>query len=347
MSPAGVERVPCAPRWYLTSPLPPSSLDDDGLDRPLALELAQDRLVRPPDDVREDVEPAAMRHPDHDLVGAGLGGELDRLVEHRDHHVEALDGELLLAEEGAPQVALHPLDLAEPPEQAHALVARQRAAVAARLDRLPQPDALLVVGDVLDLVRDRAGVRLAEPRQRVGERLALDVEAEERGRDARLQLRRQLRDQALGLERRVAGRLRPERVEVRGEVAVHAERLDERHRRGDAAEQLLVGRSRRAGAGGGRARPRGAGVPCPSPSATARSSSRARPGWRCSERLGLALEQVAPLLRHGAGVVEVLLEEQRGVARVQPVDVGTSHVQACCSSGRAATRARCSWPRRS
>ena len=60
---------------------------DDGLDRPLAFELAQDRLVRPPDDVREDVQPAAMRHPHHDLVSAILRSELDRLVEHRDHHV--------------------------------------------------------------------------------------------------------------------------------------------------------------------------------------------------------------------------------------------------------------------
>src|SRR5262249_45399288 len=39
-----------------------------------------------------------------------------------------------------------------------------------------------------------------------------------------------------------------------------------------------------------------------------------------------------PLFRHRAWVVEVLLEEQRGVARVQPVNIGTSHVQVRCSS---------------
>ena len=54
-------------------------------------------------------------------------------------------------------------------------------------------------------------------------------------------------------------------------------------------------------------------------------------GLPLQQHLGLALEEVAPLLRHGAGVVEVLLEEQRGVARVQPVDVGTSHVHVRCS----------------
>ena len=132
---------------------------DDGLDRPLALELAQDHLVGTADDVREHVEAPAMRHADHDLVRARVGGELDRLVEHRHHHVEPLDRELLLAEERAAEVLLHPLDLAEPREQRDALVVGERPAVAARLDRLAQPDALLVIGDVLDLVGDRAAVR--------------------------------------------------------------------------------------------------------------------------------------------------------------------------------------------
>ena len=310
----------------------------DGLDRALALELAQDRLVRAPDDVSEDVEPAAVGHSEHDLVGAARGGEIDRLVEHRDHHVEPLDGELLLAEERAPQVALHPLHLAQPGEQAHPLVARERTAVAARLDRLPQPDALLVVGDVLDLVGDRAGVGLPQPRQRVGERLALDEEAEERGGNPRLELGRQLGDQALGLERRIAVRLRAQRVNPRSQVTVHAERLDERHRGGDAAEELLVrGSCRhrcRCGRSCGR---RGRGdrrrVSVPVRGSALEQARETR--LATEERLGLAFEQVAPFLGHGAGVVEVLLEEQRCVAGVQPVDVGTSHVQDCCSSAAA------------
>ena len=40
----------------------------DDLDRPLALELAQDLLVRQPDRVREHVEPAAVRHAEHGLA---------------------------------------------------------------------------------------------------------------------------------------------------------------------------------------------------------------------------------------------------------------------------------------
>ena len=59
-----------------------------------------------------------MRHPERRPRGGTVRRrELDRLVEHRDHHVETLDGELLLPEEGAPEVALHPLYLAEAAEQ--------------------------------------------------------------------------------------------------------------------------------------------------------------------------------------------------------------------------------------
>ncbi len=178
---------------------------DDRLDRPLALELAQDHLVRPPDDVREHVQPAAVRHAHHDLVRTGVGAELDRLVEHRHHHVEPLDRELLLAEECPAQVALHPLDLTEAGEQPHLLLRRERTVVATGLDRLAQPDALLVVGDVLDLVGDRAAVDLPQARVRLGERLTIHVEPQQSCRDARHQLRRELRDQPLRLERRVAG----------------------------------------------------------------------------------------------------------------------------------------------
>ncbi len=90
-------------------------VDDDGVDRPLAFELAQDRLVGAAHRVDEDVQPPAMGHADHDLVGAGLGGELDRLVEHRHHRVEPLERELLLAEERPPQVLLEPLCTRERP----------------------------------------------------------------------------------------------------------------------------------------------------------------------------------------------------------------------------------------
>ena len=177
---------------------------DHGVDRPLAFELAQNRLVGEADRVHEDVEAAAMRHPDHDLVGTGPGGDLDRLVEHRHHRVEAFDRELLLAEERAAEVLLERLDAGEGLQQADALVRFQRLPVAAGLDRLPEPDTLGVIRQVLDLVGHRAGVDLAQRRERFLQRLAGHVHAQQLCRDPRLQLRRQRRDQARLVERGIA-----------------------------------------------------------------------------------------------------------------------------------------------
>ena len=74
----------------------------------------------------QHVQPAAVRHAEHHLARAGRGGQLDRLVEHRHDRVEALDRELLLAEEGLVQVVLERLDLGQPLEQRRAR--RRRAA---------------------------------------------------------------------------------------------------------------------------------------------------------------------------------------------------------------------------
>ena len=94
---------------------PALGIGDDGVDRPLALELAQDRFVRAADRVRERVQPPAVRHADHDLECAVLRRLLDREVEHRDEHVEAFERKLLLPDERPPQVLLQPLDLRQPP----------------------------------------------------------------------------------------------------------------------------------------------------------------------------------------------------------------------------------------
>ena len=101
---------------------PALGIGDDRFDRPLALELTQDRLVRPSDGVRERVQPATVRHPDHDLVGAVRGRQLDRLVEHRHERVEPLERELLLTEKRLAQVLLESLGLGEPLEQRPSLV---------------------------------------------------------------------------------------------------------------------------------------------------------------------------------------------------------------------------------
>ncbi len=112
-------------------------------------------------------------------------------------------------------------------------------AVGAGLDHLAQPGALLVGGEVLELVGDRAAVGLAHPRQRLEQGLAGDADAQDRGGDARHQLRRQV--EVLRLDRRVALGLAAERVEAGGEVAVGAVALEQRGGGLHGLQQLLVG----------------------------------------------------------------------------------------------------------
>ena len=228
-----------------------------GLDRGRALELAEDRLVRAAEVVREHVQAAAVGHADDDLARALGGRELDHLVEHRHGHVEALDRELLLAQVGLVHEALERVDLRQPAQQRDLLVGAERLAVGAGLDLLAQPHALAVRGDVLDLVGDHAAVGLAQARHDVGQRLARHADAQDRGRDLGHDLGRQL--QRLGVERGVALGLGAERIQPRGEMAVRAVCLDQRHRGLDGLQKLQVGLAGHGGRRLGRLRGRRSG----------------------------------------------------------------------------------------
>ena len=133
----------------------------------------------------------------------------------------------------------------------------------------------------------------------------------------------------------IADRLGAERVEPGREVAVHAVRLDERHRGRDAAEQLAVdlgglGRRFLRRGRGGMAVPAVAAVP-------RRVLEQAGEAGQRGDDVGVAaLEQRAPLGEHGLGVLEVLVEQQTRIARVHAVDVVHSHSDCCISvAGRA------------
>ena len=236
----------------MTSPVPPcgivvtASIEDAPSNSRKIVSYAR------PEVVREHVQAAAVGHADDDLARALGGRELDHLVEHRDRHVEALDRELLLAQVGLVHEALERVDLRQPAQQRDVLLGAQRLAVGAGLDLLAQPDALAVRGDVLDLVGDRAAVGLAQARDDVGERLARHADAQDRGRDLGHDLGRQV--QRLGVERRVALGLGAERIEPRGEVAVRAVGLDQRHRGLDRLQELEVGLAGDGGRGLGRPR---------------------------------------------------------------------------------------------
>ena len=123
-------------------------------------------------------------------------------------------------------------------------------------------------------------------------------------------------------------------------MAMHPVRLDERHRGGDTADQGLVERRGRCGrfalrrglgrrgrfGSGGRCRcgRRGRrGVPV---AAIERRQQPEQTGMRSDELAVAALEERAPLGRDSVRILEVLIEQQPGVAGVQAVDVVCAHI---------------------
>ncbi len=224
----------------------------DGVERLGALELGHDRFDRAAEVVREDREAAAVGHADHDLLAAFLAGEGGDLVDHRDGRVESLDREHLLSEVGLLEEALELVDLDQPDQQVALLLVPERLAMRPRLDHLPQPDALLMRGEVLHLVGDRAAVGVAHPRQRVEQGLPGNPDPQDRCRDLAHQLRGQV--QVLRLERRVSLAVPAERVQRRREVTVGPVRLEQGGRGLDGLQQLLVGRPRDGRRRGGRRR---------------------------------------------------------------------------------------------
>ncbi len=102
-----------------------------------------------------------MGHTEKDLSSTVRRGQLDCLVQHRDHGVQAFDRELLLPQVRPAEIALEAFDLGEARQQALLLVGRELLVIAARFDRPTEPHALFVARDVLDLVGHRPAVGLA------------------------------------------------------------------------------------------------------------------------------------------------------------------------------------------
>src|SRR5205823_12824711 len=103
----------------------------------------------------------------HDMAGVVIRKQLKRLLQHDNHGVETFDGKRLLAEEGSAQITIHGLHFRQAPQQLELALRAERLSIAAGLDPLAQPVALLVARDVLDLIGDGGAVGLTQ----VGENL--------------------------------------------------------------------------------------------------------------------------------------------------------------------------------
>ena len=155
-------------------------------------------------------------------------------------------------------------------------------------------------------------------RQRVGERRARHVRAQDPRGDPRHDLGRQA--ERLRVQRRVALGLGAERVELRREVAVHAVRLQQRDRGLDGLQHRLVGDRRRRRTCAARARRRGSAAPARRPR---RRAAAARARGRASRRAARR-PLVEAVLALQVGLDD--LQELAGLGALDdPVVVGRGH----------------------
>ena len=127
-------------------------------------ELAQNVAVKFVQDVRHDVETAAMSHPNQDGFDGESGGLQNDLVQNGHEHVHPFNGKAFFADEGLVQELLKHLHFDEPLEQPNGIVTVgvKRLAEAAGFGRFAQPCPLLRVAQVVVIVADAAAVHLAQ-----------------------------------------------------------------------------------------------------------------------------------------------------------------------------------------
>ncbi len=191
------------------------------------LELGKDLRVRLVQDVRQDVQPAAVGHAQEDRRHAVFCGRADHLVEDRDHHVQALDREPRLARVKLLQELLERLDLRQPFEQRNGIDRVLRRAVAARLHCLPQPRPRLGLPHVREIEPDVRLIHLAQPPD------CLQSVRRLLSKRPAHQMWRQRLEVVLGdgvgrqFQARVARRRRAERVDLRCQVPEVPDRVRE------------------------------------------------------------------------------------------------------------------------
>src|SRR5918993_2811828 len=182
------------------------------------LELAEDLRVRLIQYVGEHVEPSTVGHPRHRLWCTRIGSGAHQEVEHRHHHVHALDREALLPEEGPVEELLQSVHSREALEQPLGLLPIQNLVEALVFDSVPEPEPLRSIVNVAEVVagglavhapklvyrlprrvrtfRDRTGTRSVYYARRKGFELFLREIVE------------------VGVQRRVPGGLAPQRIEL-------------------------------------------------------------------------------------------------------------------------------------
>ncbi len=129
--------------------------------RRVALEFGEDRGERLAEEIRKDIEPAAVRHPDDELLHAELAATLDDLFERRDKRFGALDPEPLRARIALVQKALEGFRHSQALEDGALALGGEVGLVAGSFDSFLDPRLLGRVLDVHVFDADMVAIGLA------------------------------------------------------------------------------------------------------------------------------------------------------------------------------------------
>src|SRR3712207_1541747 len=278
---------------HVPDPAYARALGDRGRLAPVRLlELAADLGVGLVEDVREHIEPSPVRHPQDDFGRPLLGGEAGEQPQHRHYHVHAFDREPLLPQKGLVEELLEGVYPRQVLEEPYGLVSLQNAVEALRLDSVPEPEALFRRVDVAEVVAGGLAVEAPELIHRLPRRVRALRDRPYAGSVdyARRQGFELLLCQVVEarVERRIAGRFAPERVESSCPVPEVPDGPDVL----DSPDDLVLVYPR-----DGR--------------------------WRASvhSRRAPGLEELSRLLVDGLGILPVPLVELQDVAEVRPVEL--------------------------
>ena len=202
-------------------------------------ELAEDLLRVLPDDIREDVQPAAVSHADHDIRHSLLAGPFEEEVEEGDQGLAPLERETLGTDELLQHELLEDRGVGELREDPQLAGQREIHTVRDGFHPLLEPLADLQIVDMHELDADRTRVGLAKPvEDRAGR---IEPTARERiGRDPAVHVPRR-KPVVVGIQLRTLDGGESERIKARGHMAADPVGPDELvdavlspRRRGDA-----------------------------------------------------------------------------------------------------------------
>ena len=197
--------------------------------RRAALELVEDGAVRLGHDLRQHVEPAAVRHADDDLAHAERAAALDDLLQRRDHRFAAVEAEALGAGEFQVAEFFKAFGFDQLVEDGALAFAGERDLLVRPFDALLDPAFLGAVGDVQKFDAERLAIGAPQD----GDDLADGAEFEpehlvEKDRTVEIGFA-----EAVGARIEllfVLDRLEPERIEIGVEMAARPIGADQHQR---------------------------------------------------------------------------------------------------------------------